>query len=442
MVTQNNNLAYFLTCRKTFAIYTFIIYIILLSVFIHYDPFSVIKNYYGFFVFIAVFFASFIFAMIVWYDHAITNFSDMNITRTTVSPIWRIFKQSLVILAGFSVSGFFLYWLMYGLIRLTDTHSVISAILYLGITLSLLALVYKMFMNSTVFKNIPIVRFIINIILYIPCILVQTIDYIVNFYVTEKNRTNITEVILLFITIILITLYYVIPLVGNLFILQGGKQLIDDPINIDVEKTLATYMQLNDIPANKPADEITFNYSYGLSCWIYLDSNTSSHYDKYSSILNYGGKPNIEYKASTNTLKITEKMDNDNDSDNDASQEKLSKVIQANSLNTGQQLDESGNLILYTRENMELQKWNNIILNYSNGTLDIFFNGELVKSVMNVVPYMKLDALTVGTTNGAHGGICNLIYFKNTLSSNQIYYIYNSVKNKRPPTLYNIRPTL
>ena len=186
-------------------------------------------------------------------------------------------------------------------------------------------------------------------------------------------------------------------------------------------------MELNDI---KPLGDITFDYNYSLSCWIYLDSSTSSYFDKYSSILNYGGKPNIQYKASTNTLLITEKMNDDED--------KLKKVV----LNTGQQLDDEGNLILYKRENVELQKWNNIILNYSGGTLDIFVNGELVKSAMNIVPYMKLDSLNIGTNNGANGGICNLVYFKNTLTTNQIYYLYNSVKYKTPPTLYDYRPTL
>jgi hypothetical protein len=266
---------------------------------------------------------------------------------------------------------------------------------------------------------------------------VQIIDSIVRVYSIEKRRTNLTEVILLVITVILIVVYYLIPVVSNLVVLQGGKQLIDQPIEINYQKNIASYMELNNISPNIPVDELDFDYSYGLSCWIFLDSTTSSYYDKYSSILTYGGKPNIMYKASTNTLLITQKLDDDN-----GSQNILLTKITNNSLNTGQEVDDSGNLILYKKENMPLQKWNNIILNYSNGTLDVFFNGELVKSTMNVIPYMRLDTLTVGTTNGAPGGICNLVYYKNKLTSSQIYYMYNSVKNKKPPTLYSMRPTL
>jgi len=437
---QQNSIANFLKCRRTFSIYVSIVYIILVLLFMYYDPYSIVKNYYGGFVFVVVFIATFLFAMIIWYYHAIDNFQSMNITRTTVSPVWRIFKQGIFILLGFSISGAVLYGLIYGLVNLTDSHSVISSIMYLVITISLLAFIYKTLSSSKIFSEIfriPIISLLINLIFYIPCIFVQLIDRAVKFYVIEKDRTNMTEIILLLITILCIVLYYLIPYIGNLVILQGGKQLINEPIYIDREKVIASYTELNDIPLNQPANEITHEYSYGLSCWIYLDSNTSSYFDKYSSILNYGGKPNILYKASTNTLLITEQMD-----DNSETSEAFTKTIKANSLATGQELDESGNLILYKRENMELQKWNNIILNYSNGTLDVFFNGELVKSTMNVVPYMKLDSLVVGTNNGAHGGLCNLLYFKNTLSSSQIYYIYNTVKDKTPPILYTLRPTI
>jgi len=427
----------FCKCRKTFAIYTAVVYIILASLITYYNPYSIVTKYYGLCVFLFVFFASFIFAMIVWYDHAALYFTTMDIDKYTISPVWKLFKQSLFVLVSFTISGFILYWFMNGLIKINNTNSVISAIITLCISLSVLAMLYQLLLKVPFIKNSPFFRLIVNSLLYIPCIFVQIIDSIVRVYSIEKRRTNLTEVILLVITVILIVVYYLIPVVSNLVVLQGGKQLIDQPIEINYQKNIASYMELNNISPNIPVDELDFDYSYGLSCWIFLDSTTSSYYDKYSSILTYGGKPNIMYKASTNTLLITQKLDDDN-----GSQNILLTKITNNSLNTGQEVDDSGNLILYKKENMPLQKWNNIILNYSNGTLDVFFNGELVKSTMNVIPYMRLDTLTVGTTNGAPGGICNLVYYKNKLTSSQIYYMYNSVKNKKPPTLYSMRPTL
>jgi hypothetical protein len=86
-------------------------------------------------------------------------------------------------------------------------------------------------------------------------------------------------------------------------------------------------------------------------------------------------------------------------------------------------IDSNGNVIVYKRKNVQLQKWNNLILNYSGGTLDIFYNGELSRSVENIVPYMTMDEISVGESNGLGGGICNLVYFKESLTSQQIKYL-------------------
>ena len=89
-----------------------------------------------------------------------------------------------------------------------------------------------------------------------------------------------------------------------------------------------------------------------------------------------------------------------------------------------------------------LQKWNNIIINYSGGTFDVFLNGELVKSSIEVVPYYTLDNLTIGENGGIKGGICNVIYFRHALSSPNIYYLYNLIKNRTPPTLNDSNETI
>ena len=82
-----------------------------------------------------------------------------------------------------------------------------------------------------------------------------------------------------------------------------------------------------------------------------------------------------------------------------------------------------------------MQKWNHILINYNGGILDVFYNGKLVKSAKNIVPYMELDAMTIGSANGINGAICNVVYYNNVLDSNSILALYNSVKDKTPPTL-------
>ena len=46
---------------------------------------------------------------------------------------------------------------------------------------------------------------------------------------------------------------------------------------------------------------------------------------------------------------------------------------------------------------------------------------------------MAHDNLVVGQENGVNGGICSVVYFDEQLTSKQIYYVYNSLKNKTPP---------
>jgi hypothetical protein len=55
---------------------------------------------------------------------------------------------------------------------------------------------------------------------------------------------------------------------------------------------------------------------------------------------------------------------------------------------------------------------------------------------------MKLDALTVGSDNGVNGGICNVVYFKKSLTITNIYNIYNNMKNKNPPVTNNSNNTI
>jgi len=248
-----------------------------------------------------------------------------------------------------------------------------------------------------------------NFSLYLKNLISKVTTYIIN----EYNSTSRKSIITLIGIISIITLYFIIPFMIQQINVQGGNQLIKYPIYTNVVNNISSYEKLN--------GGDSFKYQYGISLWFFIHSfppSTNSQYNKFTSLINYGNKPNILYNSNLNTLMVTIEQKGLKD---------LNNIVL--------DFDDNGNRIIYKQSGILLQKWNNIVINYSNGTLDVFFNGKLVKSSIEVVPYMTLDNLVVGSENGISGGICNLVYFKKPLNAINISYLYNIVKDKTPPII-------
>lgn len=179
------------------------------------------------------------------------------------------------------------------------------------------------------------------------------------------------------------------------------KILLKDPIYLNNKKVVGNY---EDIGSGVGA----FNYNYSLSAWTFIHDQPPSlrqSSGEFTNILDYANKPKIQFNPSTNTLRII--MTNGLDKEN----------------------------VVYETTDFKLQKWNNIIVNYDGGTLDIFINGVLVSSAGNIVPIMSYDEITVGSDEGLSGGVCNIVYFPKPLSISKITSLYKNLKYKNPPIL-------
>ena len=317
-------------------------------------------------------------------------------------------------------------WLVYNAEKLTGASYLFAFLLNLLFVLAILGFVYKILARSSILRSSPITRLIINTLLYIPCLFVDFIDFIVDILFKEKDRTNKSELIISGIIVVICILYFLIPYIIGFTRrkMLGGKLLLNEPISLRDKTFLGNYLKLNDIPIDEK--NYSFDYNYAISLWTYIYGTSPSlnhNYNKYTLICDYGGKPSIFYKADENILMITAKLE-------DLTEER----IQKNNLD----LDEEGNVIIYKEKHMLLQKWNNMIINFEDGHMDIFINGDLVKSVSNIVPYMSLDTFSVGNSNGINGSVCNINYYNYSLDSRRIKALYDSVKGDNPPIIsYN-----
>jgi hypothetical protein len=176
----------------------------------------------------------------------------------------------------------------------------------------------------------------------------------------------------------------------------------------------------------------------------------------------------VKYSSETNTLYITVKQDTGENGNNnnhkkrpkDSLQDSLHAIITREQQKINNQwlhgkngirdaieqvkqmpsfgnndIDADGNRIIYTHSDVQLQKWNHILLNCSGGTLDVFYNGSLVKSAIEVVPYMSLDMLTVGSDNGIRGHVANVMYFQQPIDYLTVNTMYSSLKSANPPVI-------
>lgn len=334
-----------------------------------------------------------------------------------------IFNNQLFIFIVLLLLGI---WAIVSGVQKTNSTSTIVFILMMALVAFF---IYKFNYTSLPFGNSQKAGFfslIINIILYIPCLL---FDF-AKFAFDQYKKTSWASLIVILITSIIATAYLTLPLLFDWINLQGGNQLQNEPITTDTSHEISTYDKMNGISEDDYKYEYDqmdesgnkvkvtlptkpgFKYQYGLSFWVYLNAeppNTNLSYAKDTSLLNYGNKPNIRYNSQTNTFSV---------------------VVVSEYQEMRQEI------VVYESNTFPLQKWNNVVINYLGGTMDIFLNGELVKSKISVVPYMSLDKLVVGEEDGIHGKVCNIVYFKQPLTTNKMYYLYNMVKDSSPPTTY------
>lgn len=249
----------------------------------------------------------------------------------------------------------------------------------------------------------------IRLLFYLPCLLIDFVEYIKQQF---KLTTNTTYILFL-IELVFILFYLYFPKLANK-VLSGtnGKPILPDSRFLTHEYLLnINNMMIKDKKSNNQEPttltNTTYREDFAISMWTYINPQP----DNYSA---YHNESNV-FTFADNTPRITY----------------YNKPDDKNNRN---------NLMFYYKEDHftivnEPQKWTNIVLNYSSNNLDVFINGELKRTFTITTPnnYDTMNEIIIGSKNGLDGAICNIAFFDKTLSKFEINNNYKLLMNKNPP---------
>ena len=157
-------------------------------------------------------------------------------------------------------------------------------------------------------------------------------------------------------------------------------------------------------PGSVTKNDYSLNYS--VSCWFRINpqpTSAKSSYTTFANILDYGGRPRIEYSMALRTLRVREVL-------------------------YGKK-----QMVIAEYDALPLQRWNNIVINYDGATMDVFLNGELIGSKPGVTPCIDGGKVVAGSQYGLEGGIVNVQYLGDTLKIGDIRARYARLKDANPP---------
>jgi len=253
--------------------------------------------------------------------------------------------------------------------------------------------------------------FFVYFIFYIPCLFIDFIKYILN----ELKMTANPIIILLILEIILGLFYIYLPWLIKKFNTSKNFELLPGSAFLDVGQTIGN-SEMNKIPKfiakqNNLDSQQVYNQNYGFSMWIFMNPQTNTYVGNINEtqIFNYGdGKPKVTYYTDSKGLG------------------KYRVYFTNTSIKQP-----------YYEFSMPIQKWNNLVMNFTSGQADLFVNGKLEKTYLfyeNPPNYSPTDYVTIGKDGGLDGAICNVVYYPKPTSIIEIANNYNILSLRNPPT--------
>jgi len=283
----------------------------------------------------------------------------------------------------------------------------IIGIAFLFFSMTLKNSIYKTFyiLIAMITLFIALMHYIINEQNWMIYVAFYIILILFVLYITKEKAKNVIttiqaptvtkrEIMLLSVEIAVIFVFLYIRSVIKKRYTKHGQLIINKPVRLD---------DYSRVKINNNS-----SYNYGLSVWVFIEPmnpGSKPQATDYTTVLTCDSKPLITYNSALNTMRIEIKTDS-----------RQNKIV-----------DEI--------KSFPLQKWNHIVMNYVNGTCDVFLNGELHVSKIEIIPIKEAKEVEIGTVDGIQGSVCNLIFFDKHLSSLKIKELYKEFSDKTPPII-------
>lgn len=281
-------------------------------------------------------------------------------------------------------------------------------------------------------------KFVIEFIFFIPCLFNDILRWGLN----QINMTHYFTYVILLIEILLILIYFFLPVILNRTILGSEanvKILQGEPfyINKGKERKIANAKDLQQKPANSKdllnnLDEPVYNKDYAFSMWINMNPQTIPD-GKEIQIFTYGLldknlKPKIVYK--TNSTPGSPSIQN------------VYRIYFTGD-QTGSK-NNKNNKNNYYEIYLPNQKWNHFVLNYIEGRkVEVWINGKMERvftfgeNETTTIPmpvYNVEDLVAIGSSkaSGTNGAICSILYFYKSITASKVVSLYNLGVTTKP----------
>jgi hypothetical protein len=402
-------------CETIKSLFTGIIKYFLLAVFLFYAWFTFYIYYKNSFEFLTTYktlsilgFLTIGFILLLMVIYSLSGGSGVEQTSPYVAFISKIGAY----FAGFAVVMGIIIYALSKIMSIPSTTVQIVSIVNFLLLMGLVALILSIFnfntsSNLTISSNNGlgfIVDFIVKLVLYIPCFIIDCSNVLRE--QLQLAKKEYTVVIILLIEIALIASKFLIPKLFNTVINSDGVALTNKVYPLEMKSMVSIPLTMKLM--NK-------NLNYGVSSWIYIHpvpNNTNEAYIQNTSLINCGNVPDIQFNAEKGALIFAIDVTDVNGG---------KRTVIAPDKKTGKDIK-----IIYSR-------WNHVYVNFMDGGMDVFINGDLVISEPNIIPYQNPNGVIIGSSPGIYGEMCSLVYYKTPVLAQNVKLMYESMKNMNPP---------